>query len=226
MIISMSESKRVEVTVTESFGAIVSGQPSMRHRRYFSNTSPEQLLSLLMGLKFCGKGGLMVDSTADSEECSSDGNSRFIRNFKPLGASFASIFAGAFNVRQEILECSLGSKGVVAAIRMSFSPCRPEEELPCGSFLWEVEPQRPGTRGTGACWTESINTRESLTKQIPELRIATGKKRVFLLGHNRLNEKAAARIVEILNQSDDGGVVFADYAGADRLNFRPGKCGP
>src|SRR5438046_7781659 len=120
MIVSMSESK-VQVTVTESFGPIQSGQLSMRYRRCFSNTSSEQLLSVLLGLKFYGKGGLMADSTADSEDCSSDGNSRFIQNFKPLGNSFASIFTGSFNISQEIFECAMGPKGVVAAIRVSFS---------------------------------------------------------------------------------------------------------
>ena len=58
----------VEVQLTESYGAIEESQPSMRHRRCFSDTSSEQLISLLLGLKFYGKGGLMVDSAADSEE--------------------------------------------------------------------------------------------------------------------------------------------------------------
>jgi len=219
----MSESK-VEVTVTESFGAIQSGQLSMRHRRCFSNTSSEQLLSVLLGLKFYGKGGLMADSSANSEECSSDGNSRFIKNFKPLGNSFASIFVGSFNVRQEIFECAMGPNGVAAAIRMSFSPWSPKEELPRGSFLWEVEPDSADTREARACWTESINTRESRSKQIPDLRIAKGKKRVFMLGHNRLNEKAARRMADVLNHGDDGGAVFAAYARADRLRFWVGRC--
>src|SRR5438046_10555462 len=110
MIVSMSESK-VQVTVTESFGPIQSGQLSMRYRRCFSNTSSEQLLSVLLGLKFYGKGGLMADSSADSEDCSSDGNSRFIQNFKPLGNTFASMFAGSFNIHQEVFESVMGEFG-------------------------------------------------------------------------------------------------------------------
>ena len=216
MIDGMSELKRVEVKVTESFGEIVSGQPSMRHRRCFSNCTPEQLVCALMGLKFSGPGGLMADSTAESEECGSEGNSRFMRTFRPLGNSFASVFAGSFNVRQEIYECVAGPKGMTAAIRMSFSPCDPKDELPTGSFLWEVEAD-----AAGACWTESINTGESRARQIPELRLETGKKHVFLFGHNQLNEKAARRIVEALNGGD---AVFADYAKTDRMRFRPGRC--
>jgi len=155
----------------------------------------------------------MADSTADSEECGPDSNSRFMRNFKPLGHSFASVFAGAFDVRQELVECVAGTK---AAIRMSFSPCDPKHELPTGSFLWVVEPD-----ANGACWAEFINTPESRVREIPELKLETGKKHVFLLGHNQLNEKASRRIVEVLNGGD---AVFADYAVADGIRFRPGKC--
>lgn len=68
----------------------------MRHRRCFSNTSSEKILSLLLGLKFYGLGGLFVDSTADFEEDSPDGRSRFIKNFRPLGDSFISALAGSF----------------------------------------------------------------------------------------------------------------------------------
>jgi len=107
---------------------------------------------------------------------------------------------------------------------MSFSPCGPKEELPTGSFLWEVEPDSAEAQETRACWTESINTRESGRRQLPDLRIAAGKKRVFLLAQNRLNEKAAARMVEVLNHRDDSGVVFAAGASTDRLSFWPGKC--
>src|SRR6266849_776625 len=112
----------VKVQLTESFGAIEAGQPSMRHRRCFSDTSAEQLVSLLLGLKFYGKGGLMADSTADSEEDSADGNSRFIGNFKPFGDGLITRVAGSFHVRQELFECSVGPRGLVAAIRMTFSP--------------------------------------------------------------------------------------------------------
>jgi len=95
MIVSMRESK-VEVKATESFWAIRSGQPSMRHRRCFSNTSPEQLLSVLLSLKFYGKGGLMVDSTADSEKCSSDlrrpaGNFRMPMGPKGVAVGYSNV---------------------------------------------------------------------------------------------------------------------------------------
>ena len=80
--------RRVEVQLTEAFGAIKDRQPTMRHRRCFKNVSSEQLLSVLLGLKFYGGGGLMVDSIADSEEDAQDGSSRFIKNFRPLGYSF------------------------------------------------------------------------------------------------------------------------------------------
>src|SRR6266480_7747178 len=91
----------VEVRLTESFGAIEAGQPSMRHRRCFSDTSSDQLVSLLLGLKFYGKGGLMVDSAADSEEDSADGNSRSIRNFKPFGEGLVTRVAGSTIKRSE-----------------------------------------------------------------------------------------------------------------------------
>jgi hypothetical protein len=59
---------RVEVQLTESYSLIHHRLPVMRHSRCFSHASSEQILSLLLGLKFFGAGGLMVDSTADSEE--------------------------------------------------------------------------------------------------------------------------------------------------------------
>src|SRR5438309_3166676 len=154
---------RVEVQLTESFAAIRNGQPSMRHKRCFSNTSSDKLLSALLGLKFCGAGGLMIDSTADSEEGSPDRGSRIIRNFRPLGNSFASAFTGSFHVHQEILECSTTPQGIAALIRMSFSPPDPGEQFPDGSFLWQIEP-------APVCWTEWINTPETQARQIPALK--------------------------------------------------------
>src|SRR5207253_9790042 len=127
--------------------------------------SSEQLISLLLGLKFYGKGGLMVDSAADAEEDSADGNSRFIRNFKPFGDSFVMRVAGSFHVHQELFQCSTGPHGQVAAIRMTFSPFG-SNDMPNGSFLWEVEPDPAGERQ--ACWTESINTGETRKRQIPD----------------------------------------------------------
>jgi len=212
----------VKVQLTESFGAIEAGQPSMRHRRCFSDTSSEQLVSLLLGLKFYSKGGLMVDSAADSEEDSADGNSRFIRNFKPFGDGLVTRVAGSFHVRQELFECSMGPRGLVAAIRMTFSPFG-SNDMPNGSFLWEIEPVPAAERR--ACWTELINTSETRTRQIPDLKIKFGSRRIFLFGHNGLNEKAAQRMADVLNRGDESGAVFATYAQTDRLNFRPGKCG-
>ena len=160
----------------------------------------------------------MADSTAESEE--GDGNSRFIRNFKPLGDSFASLFTGSFHVQQELLNCSPGSQGVVAAIRMTFFPSSAKSGFPQGSFLWEVAPD-----AGRACWTEWINTVETRSRQIPDLRIKFGSRRVFMAGHNRLNEKAAQRMADVLNGGNESGAVFASYAQLDRLNFWPGKCG-
>jgi hypothetical protein len=74
----------------------------MRHSRCFSDASSEQILSLLLGLKLFGAGGLMVDSTADSEEYFRDRTARLIRRFKPLGKSLVSVLAGSFNVLQEL----------------------------------------------------------------------------------------------------------------------------
>jgi hypothetical protein len=214
---------RVEVEVMESYGAIQAGQPSMRHRRGFSNCSSDQLLSVLLGLKFCGKGGLMADSTAASEDCAADGSSRFIRNFKPFGNSFVSRFAGSFHVHQELLQCAMSPRGVVAAIRMTFSPPSDKEDRPTGSFLWEIEPDP--AQESRACWTESINTAEARMRQLPDLKIKFGSRRVFLFGHNGLNQKAAQRMADVLNGRKGSEAVFAAYAETDRFNFWPAKCG-
>ena len=221
---SRSQQGRVGVQVTASFSAIRNRQPTMRHRICFSNASSEQVLSLLLGVKFYGAGGLMVDSTADSEEDSPDGHSRFIKNFRPLGDSFGSVLAGSFNIRQELIECSKGPCGVAATIRMSFSPAKLRDQEPSGSFLWKIEPAAANESEMDACWTELINTDETRSRQVPELRFKAGARWAFQLGHNRLIQKAAQRIVDVLNATDDRGVVFADYATADRLNFIPGKC--
>src|SRR5882724_2808367 len=206
----------VSVQLTESFGAIEAGQPSMRHRRSFSGASSEQLVSLLLGLKFYGEGGLMADSAASAEEDSADGNSRFIRTFKPFGDGLVSQVAGSFHVHQELFECSMGPRGLVAAIRMTFSPSSADGGMPTGSFPWEIEPDPAAERR--ACWTELINTSETRTRQIPDLKIKFGSRRIFLFGHNRLNEKAAQRMADVLNRGDESGAVFATYAQTDRLN--------
>ena len=92
----------------------------------------------------------------------------------------------------------MGPKGVAVGYSNVVLSRSPKEELSSGSFLWEVKPDSADTQEVRACWTESINTQESRTRQIPEIRIEAGKKRVFLLGHNRLNEKAAQ--ADVLNQ--------------------------
>src|SRR5258708_19735019 len=154
----------VEVQLTESFGAIEVGQPSMRHRRCFSDTSSEQLVSLLLGLKFYGKGGLMVDSAADSEEDSADGNSRFIRTFKPFGDGLVTRVAGSFHVRQELFECSMGPRGLVAAIRITFSPFD-SNDTPSGIFLRKIKPAPAALRQ--ACFTALTPTTATHPRRTP-----------------------------------------------------------
>jgi len=183
----------------------------MRHTRCFSHASPEQVLSLLMRLKFYGPGGLMADSTADSEEDASDGRSRFIKNFRPVGDRFGSRLAGSFNVRQEIIESLQHQRDAVSMIRMTFSPVRPEDEAPSGSFLWRIEPGPPNENEKSSCWTELINTEETKAEGLPDLRIAAWRRWVFSFGHSRLMQKAAHRIAEVLNGEGDP-VVFANYS--------------
>lgn len=221
---SRSRHDRVEVRSTESFSAIRGRQPTMRHKRCFSNASSDQIVSILLGLKFFGAGGLMVDSTADSEEDSPDGHSRFIKNFRPLGDSFGSVLAGSFNVREELIACSAGRNGVMATIQMSFSPARSKDHEPSGSFLWEIAPGQANENEKRACWSELINTEETRSRRLQELRIKVGARWIFQLGHNRLIQKAAQRIADVLNAGDDSGLSFASYAQEARTNFLPSKC--
>jgi hypothetical protein len=195
----------------------------MRHVRFFDNALPHQILSLLLGLKFYGAGGLMVDSTADSEEDSPDGRVRFIEKFRPLGTQFASALAGRFNVHQELIECMEGPKGTSASIKMTFSPSNEKLREPSGSFLWLIEPGECG-RNQGAFWTELINVPETASREMPALRIRHGRTWVFRLGHNRLIEKAARRVAEVLNTGDSPDLQFADYAVELRLRFKPSMC--
>jgi hypothetical protein len=118
--------RQVDVRLTESLSRNENGKPVMVHRRLFTNALSDRILSLLLGLKFYGEGGLMVDSTAESEEDSLDGSARFVRRFTPLGAQFASALAGCFHVHQELIECTQSPKGILAAIKMTFSPSRRE----------------------------------------------------------------------------------------------------
>jgi len=81
----------------------------------------------------------MADSAADSEADASDGRSRFIKNFRPVGDRLGSRLAGSFNVRQEIIESLQQQRDAVSMIRMTFSPVRPEDEAPSVVFLvWAI----------------------------------------------------------------------------------------
>lgn len=162
----------------------------------------------------------MVNSTAESEEDSADGSTRFIRKFRPLGTQFASALAGCFNVHQELMECETGPKGMAATIKMTFSPSNEKDREPRGSFLWLIEPAELG-REEGALWTELINTSETVSRRIAGLRIGRGKKWIFRLGHNLLIGKAAKRIAEVLSAGDSPDVQFTDYAVEHRLSFKP-----
>jgi hypothetical protein len=213
----------VEVRLTESLSRIENGQPVMRHGRFFANVRSDQILSLLLGLKFCGSGGLMVDSTAESEEDSLDRSARFVRRFSPLGAHFASALAGSFNVHQELIECTQGPRGIVAAIKMTFSPSSEKDREPSGSFVWLIEPAEC-VGNHGALWTEAINGQETASRQIPALQIGRGRRWVFQFGHNRLIGKAARRVAEVLNTGDSRDLRFADYAIEHRLSFKPNVC--
>ena len=193
------EIHRVEVQLTESYNPFLSRRLTMQRRRCFSNASSKQILSLVLGMKLCGAGGLMVDSTCECEEYSPDRRARFVKNFRPLGDGLGSVLAGSFDVHQELIEYTEGMRDVAAIILMSFSPARPGDEEPAGSFLWQIEPARPDELSNGACWTELINTAETRSRRLPELRIKRGARWVFQLGHNRLMKKAAERIAEILN---------------------------
>ena len=195
---------RVELRLTESCNPLLRRQLTMRHRRYFSNASAEQVLSLVLGMKFCGAGGLMLYSTCDSEEYSPNRQSRFIKNFRPWGNRLGSALAGSFNVYQELIEYTDGIQGVIATIRMTFSPANPTDEEPSGSFLWQIEPARPDELDRGACWTELINTEETRNRRFPELRIKPWAKWIFQLGHKRLIQKAAERVAEALNNEQKG----------------------
>jgi hypothetical protein len=81
--------------------------------------------------------------------------------------SFFAVLAGTFNVHQELFECSLGPQGGVVTIWMSFSPSDSKDHEPTGSSLWEIEPDRANEQERRACWTESINTHETLSKPLP-----------------------------------------------------------
>jgi len=210
-----AQSGRVQVRLTESFRKIHDGVLSMRHTRAFFGALSRQVISLLIGLKFYGVGGLMAASTADSEEDSTDGTSRFIKTFRPMGASFGTSLAGSFHVLQELHELSSDSLGPKAVVRMSFFPATPKHLLPEGSFLWEIEP----SGSENSLWREFINTEETRVKHLPNLRVP--RKWLFQFGHNRLMGGAAQRIAEVLNRDSNTEVAFAQYAETARYNFWP-----
>jgi len=177
---------------------------------------------MLLGLTFCGTRGLMVNSTAEREEVSSDGSWRLVTGFRPLGNSFGSFLGGTFNVRQELIDCSWHPGGATATIRMSFAPYRQKDHEPAGSFLWTVVPSGEFDH-VGSLWGESINTDETSRLGIPELRIKAGSRWPFRFGHNRLIHRAALRIAYILNNQDERTLDFEDYAPCERLDFRSAK---
>jgi hypothetical protein len=141
VVVEISRSESAAVTNASGILLALFGEWTLDHRLPVKAFNLK-LLSVLLGLKFYAGGGLMVDSIADSEEDAQDGSSRFIKNFRPLGYSFFSVLAGPFNVHQELFECSLEPHGVVATIRMSFSPSNSKDHEPTGSFLWDIEPDR------------------------------------------------------------------------------------
>ncbi len=202
----------------DTFFELVDSQPILRHKRRFSNTSSDQIVFLLMGLRFFGPGGLMVSSTADSEECSEDGKAREIKNFKPLGRNPTSLVAGSFNIRQELLEFSLGPQGLVAAMQMSFTPTDPDGPGPWGSLLWYVEPDRSDPPATHACWSDLINCEETISRKVPALRVKAGSAEILMELHNRLIGGAARRVAQVLNSKNDKDVVYAEYVKSGRLN--------
>jgi hypothetical protein len=197
----------------------------MRHKRVFSGARSDKILSALLGLAFSGRGGLMIDSTAEHEDARADGCCRLIAGFRPLGNSFGYFLGGSFNVRQELIDCSRRSGDVLATIQLSFSPYNQRDKAPTGAFQWSIEPGETAGHEALASWTESINTDETARLRVPELRIKAGSQWAFRLGHNRLIQKAALQIAEVLSNPDDPGINFAEYAMEDRLNFWPAKCG-
>jgi hypothetical protein len=196
----------------------------MFHKRAFVGARSDEILSALFGLAFCGKGGLMIDATAEREDVSSDGTWRVITGFRPMGNGVGSFLGISFNVRQELIDCSRRPDGAIATIRMSFSPHQLNDTEPVGSFLWRIE--AGGAIGQErAFWSESINTDETAGLGIPVLRIKTGSQWIFRVSHNRLVQKAAFRIAHVLSHPGDRPIDFAEYARHDGLSFWPAKCG-
>jgi hypothetical protein len=211
--------RRVELQSVDTFFELRDGQPTLRHKRRFTNTSSDRLLFFLLGLRFYGPGGLMVTSTADAEECDSDGTFRLVKNFKPMQNTPSAFLSGSFNVSQKLLECSLGPLGVTALMQMSFTPIDPDSPGPRGSLLWALEPGRTETRESCAYWTDLVNTEETQSRGFT-LRVKPGSAEILMALHNRLIGGAGQRVVQVLNASSyESGVVFAAYVKSGRLDF-------
>jgi hypothetical protein len=223
--VSTAGMRRVELQSVDTFFELRDGQPTLRHKRRFTNTSSDRLIFFLLGLKFYGPGGLMVTSTADGEECSDDGTFRLIKNFKPMQNTPNTFLAGSFNVSQKLLEFSLGPLGVTALTQMSFTPIDPKSPGPRGSLLWSIEPGRTEQMESCAYWTDLVNTEETKTRGFT-LRVRPDSAEILMALHNRLIGGAGRRVVEALNATSyEHGVVFASYVKVGQLNFmaKPGK---
>jgi hypothetical protein len=219
--VSDERSRRVELQSVDTFFELRDGQPTLRHKRRFTNTSSDRLLFFLLGLKFYGPGGLMVTSIADAEECSPDGTFRLVKNFKPMQNTPGSFVAGSFNVSQKLLECSLGPLGVTALVQMSFTPTDPDSPGPRGSLLWAIEPGRTEKQDSCAYWTDLVNTEETQSRRFT-LRVKPASAEILMALHNRLIGGAGKRVVQVLNASSyENGVVFASYVKSGRLEFLP-----
>jgi hypothetical protein len=91
-------------------------------------------------MKFCGAGGLMVDSTCGSEEYSPDRQARFVKNFRPLGGGLGSVLAGSFDVHQELIEYTEGKRGVAAIILCHSLQLGREMKSLLGAFFDRLNP--------------------------------------------------------------------------------------
>jgi len=219
--ISSHKPGRVELQSVDTFFELKDGQPTLRHKRRFTNTSSDRLLFFLLGLRFYGPGGLMVTSIADDEECSANGAFRLVKNFKPMQNTPGSFVAGSFNIGQKLLECSLGPLGVTALVEMSFTPTDPDSPGPWGSLLWAIEPGTTEDQGRCAYWTDLVNTEETRSRGFA-LRVKAESAEILMALHNRLIGGAGKRVVQVLNASSyDDGVVFASYVRSGQLNFLP-----
>lgn len=210
---------RVEMQSVDTFFELRDGQPTLRHKRSFTNTSSDRLLFFLLGLKFYGPGGLMVTSIADSEEYLPDAASRIIKNFKPMQNTPNAFVAGSFSISQKVLEYSLGPLGVAALVQMSFTPTEADSPGPRGSLLWAIEPGRTDKMESCAYWTDLVNTEETQSRHLT-LRVKPGSAEILMALHNRLIGGAAKRVAEALNASSyESGMVFAGYVKSGRLDF-------